>query len=79
MDGARIARQGAVVGRDGKPIGEVTRGMFAPTLDGGYALALVTSGTVTAGDPVQVTIRDQAFPARVMAKPFYKRERPGAK
>lgn len=79
MDGSRIARQGSTVLRDGKPVGQVTSGMFAPTLEGAYALALVASGTVSAGDPVEVTIRDLAFPASVIAKPFYKRERPGAK
>jgi aminomethyltransferase len=79
MDGQRIARQGSAVFSAGKSIGEVTSGMFAPTLDGAYALALVAAGTVAVGDPVEVTIRDQKFPAHVVAKPFYRRERPGAK
>jgi aminomethyltransferase len=75
MDGARIPRQGSAVLRDGRTLGQVTSGMFAPTLDGAYALALVASGSADVGSEVEVQIRDQAFPARVVARPFYRRPR----
>ncbi len=75
MDGARIPRQGSAVLRAGRPLGQVTSGMFAPTLDGPYALALVASGSADVGSEVEVQIRDQAFPARVVPRPFYRRPR----
>ncbi len=79
MAGARIARQGSRVAWRGQAIGQVTSGMFAPTLDGAYALALIASNSANLGDEIEVTIRDQVFSAHVVAKPFYKRGRPGAK
>ena len=80
MEGARIPRQGSTVRRNGDTIGEVTSGMYAPTLDGAYALALVRRGTggaamAEAGEPVEVAIRDQVFPARIVDRPFYRRKR----
>jgi aminomethyltransferase len=75
MDGSRIPRQACKVRRDGSAIGEVTSGMFSPTLDGAYALALVQSGTVRPGDAVEVLIRDRGFAGRIVSKPFYKRAR----
>ena len=75
MDGARIPRQGSAVLRSGRTLGQVTSGMFAPTLDGAYALALVTSGSAEVGSEVEVQIREQAFPARVVPRPFYRRPR----
>ncbi len=76
MEGPRIPRQGQAVQHRGERVGDVTSGMFAPTLDGAYALALVASEGVNPGDRVEVMIRDQGFPATVVPKPFYKRERP---
>jgi aminomethyltransferase len=79
MEGARIPRQGSAVRRNGDTIGEVTSGMYAPTLDGAYALALVRPGSggaaAGAAEPVEVMIRDQAFPARIVDRPFYRRKR----
>lgn len=75
MDGSRIARQDCRVFRDGDGIGQVTSGMYSPTLDGAYALALVRTGTVSPGDAVEIAIRGRDFPARIVGKPFYKRGR----
>ena len=73
MDGARIPRQGSVVRLGSQVIGRVTSGMFAPTLGGAYALALVESGKVTPGSTVEVEIRTDTFPARIVERPFYRR------
>jgi aminomethyltransferase len=75
MEGSRIPRQGCALRRDGDEIGEVTSGMYAPTLEGAYALALVRRGIGRPDDPIEVMIRDQGFPARIVDKPFYRRQR----
>jgi aminomethyltransferase len=74
MDGARIPRQGSAVRLGSQEIGRVTSGMFAPTLGGAYALALVESGKVTPGSAVEVEIRTDTFPARIVERPFYRRQ-----
>lgn len=73
MEGSRIARQGSVARRNGEEIGEVTSGMYSPTLDGPYALALVRRQAVSRGERVELVIRDQEFPGRIVDKPFYRR------
>jgi aminomethyltransferase len=73
MDGARIPRQGSSVEVGSEVIGRVTSGMFAPTLGGAYALALVRAGQVEPGAEVEIQIRDATFPARVVSRPFYRR------
>ena len=73
MDGARIPRQGSSVKIGSEVIGRVTSGMFAPTLNGAYALALVASGRVEPGAHVEIEIRDQVFPAQIVPRPFYRR------
>jgi aminomethyltransferase len=75
MEGSRIPRQGCAVRRNGDPIGEVTSGMYSPTLEGAYALALIRRGEARPADPIEVVIRDQGFPARIVEKPFYRRQR----
>jgi aminomethyltransferase len=76
MDGARIPRQGSSVKIGSDVIGRVTSGMFAPTLGGAYALALVASGRVEPGAHVEIEIRDQVFPAQIVPRPFYRRPTP---
>ncbi|HWN81700.1 MAG TPA: glycine cleavage system aminomethyltransferase GcvT, partial [Candidatus Udaeobacter sp.] len=68
MDGARIPRQGSTVRLGSEVIGQVTSGMFAPTLGCAYALALVGSGKVTPGTAVEVEIRTDSFPARIVER-----------
>jgi aminomethyltransferase len=75
MEGSRIARQGSVARRNGEEIGEVTSGMYSPSLDGPYALALVRRQAVGRGDRIELVIRDQEFPGRIVDKPFYRRPR----
>jgi aminomethyltransferase len=69
--GARqIARQGCAVLRGGSPVGAVTSGSFAPTLQKSLALALVS--TAAAGDGGwSIDIRGKAAEATRVAIPFY--------
>lgn len=71
----RIAREGALVKKDGKDIGLVTSGTFAPTLQKTIAMAYVGPAFAKAGTSVQVDIRGKEETATVVPLPFYKRSK----
>jgi aminomethyltransferase len=73
LAGKRIARQGAVVLDDEKPIGVVTSGTFGPTLGRSLAMALVEPGAGAVGAALGVDVRGQVEPAVVVPLPFYRR------
>ena len=77
LSGKRIARQGCVVRHEGNEIGIVTSGTFSPTLGKSLAMALVDVDprVQEIGETLEVVIRDQAEPVRVVPLPFYHRER----
>ena len=62
LAGKRIARQGCVVRHEGKEVGVVTSGTFAPTLGKSLAMALVDPLFQTIGAALEVVVRDQAEP-----------------
>jgi aminomethyltransferase len=74
LEGKRIAREGAAVLHDGRPIGQVTSGTFAPTIGKAIAMAYVRPEQSHAGTACAVDIRGKPAPARVVALPFYKRK-----
>lgn len=76
LNGKRIARQGAAVLDGGRPVGVVTSGTFAPTLQKSLAMALVEPGVSAVGTSLQVDVRGQTGPAEVVALPFYRRTDP---
>jgi aminomethyltransferase len=73
LAGKRIARQGATVLDDGRRVGVVTSGTFAPTLGRSLAMALVEPGASAVGTALNVDIRGQVEPASVVPLPFYRR------
>jgi aminomethyltransferase len=73
MDDNSIPREGYAVLQNGETIGEITSGTLSPTA-GGIALAMLPA-ELKAGDAVEVQIRRQAHPARVVKKPFVALER----
>jgi aminomethyltransferase len=73
LAGKRIAREGAAVLADGKTVGRVTSGTFAPTLNKTIAMAYVDPQYTQPGTACQVDIRGSAEAARVVPLPFYKR------
>jgi aminomethyltransferase len=75
LSGKRIAREGATVLADGKEIGKVTSGTFAPTLNKSIAMAYVDPGYVGVGTSLTVDIRGKSEAARVAELPFYKRKK----
>ncbi|HMF14543.1 MAG TPA: glycine cleavage system aminomethyltransferase GcvT [Gemmataceae bacterium] len=75
LDGKRIAREGAAVVKDGRAIGSVSSGTFAPTLNKSIAMAYVDPVHSESGAPCSVDIRGRPEPARVVPLPFYRRHK----
>jgi aminomethyltransferase len=76
LEGKRIAREGALVMREGRPIGTVTSGTFSPTLHKALAMAYVEPGHAAVGTACVVDVRGKAEAARLVALPFYRRVKP---
>jgi aminomethyltransferase len=73
LEGKRIARQGATVLSDGRPVGVVTSGTFAPTLARALAMALIDPALAAVGTALTVDVRGRAEPAVVTELPFYRK------
>ncbi len=72
LEGRRIARHDTPVhDLDGKPIGRITSGAYAPSVDASIAMAYLETDTSSVGTAVHVMIRDKAHPATVVKTPFY--------
>lgn len=69
-----VARAEYPVWADGKCIGVVTTGSYAPSLDKNLGLALIEADYAKAGQKIEIEIRGKHIAAQVIAKPFYKRE-----
>jgi aminomethyltransferase len=77
MLGAGIPRQHFEVFKDEAKIGSVTSGTFSPLLEYGIAMAYVTSEHATAGERVEVKIRDKRVEGEIVKFPFYDSTRYG--
>ena len=75
LEGKRIAREGAVVKVSSKPVGTVTSGTYAPTLQKSIAMAYIDPALTEVGTPCLADIRGKDEAAVVVALPFYKRTR----
>ncbi len=75
LEGRRIARQGAAIFADDRPVGRVSSGSFSPTLNKPIAMGFVQPGYAEVGTPLEVDIRGKRASARVVALPFYHRRR----
>ncbi len=78
LSGRRIAREGAPVSLEGREVGLVSSGTFAPTLQKALAMAYVEPGLTAVGTTLAVDVRGKVEVARVVALPFYRRPRAGA-
>ncbi|MFL5342208.1 MAG: glycine cleavage system aminomethyltransferase GcvT [Gemmataceae bacterium] len=73
LDGKRAAREGCPVLQGGVPMGKITSGSFAPTLQKSIAMAYVPPKLAVVGTALTVDIRGDQVPARVVKLPFYQR------
>ncbi len=73
LDGKRIAREGAAILCDGKPIGRVASGTFSPTLEKTIAMAYVAPQHKDVGTVCEVDVRGKPTAARVVPLPFYRK------
>jgi len=73
MGDKRIGRDGYPVLIEGREAGRVTSGGPAPFLKKNVGMAYVPSTTGPVGTKIEISIRGQAAPARIIALPFYKR------
>jgi aminomethyltransferase len=73
LEGKRAAREDCTVVLDGKTIGEVTSGTFAPTLQKSISMGYVDPAFTEPGTKVQFDIRGKIHDGEVVELPFYKR------
>lgn len=73
LEGKRPAREGCAIQLDGKNIGTVTSGTFTPTLQKSIAMGYVPRAQSAIGTLLNIDIRGQSQPARVVKLPFYSR------
>lgn len=71
MTESGVPRHGYQVRCGGEPCGEVTSGLYAPTLDKFLALAYVPAAFSAPGTALGVVIRDKVKAAVVVPRPFY--------
>ena len=70
MEERAIPRQGMAI--DGG--GEVTSGTHSPTLDVGIGMGYVSAAQSAVETELEIDVRGKPRRARVVKKPFYKRE-----
>jgi aminomethyltransferase len=69
-----IARHGYEVVKNGREIGEVTSGTFAPTVNKAIGMASVLVDYKEPGTEISIRIRNKEAKARIVSLPFYKRQ-----
>ncbi len=70
-----IARHGYPVFKDGREVGIVTSGSYAPTLEKAVGMAFVPPALSEPGTTIDILIRNNPAKAQVVALPFYKRKK----
>ncbi len=73
LEGRKAAREGSLILKDGKTVGSITSGSFAPTLEKSIAMAYVACEVIRPGTDVVVDIRGTDVSAEMVSLPFYKR------
>jgi aminomethyltransferase len=76
LAGKRIAREGTTLVREGRTVGRVTSGTFAPTLQKAIAMAYVEPASAAVGTTLEADVRGKPEAARVVTLPFYRRPKP---
>jgi len=73
LEGRMAARAGDQVLKDGVAVGEVTSGLFAPSLNVAVALAYVDQAASRPGEALSITVRGKSLNAKVETLPLYKK------
>ncbi len=73
LEGKRIAREGSKIFREGAEVGAVTSGTFSPTLEKSIAMGYIEKSLAKPETAVEIEIRNQKIPARIVKLPFYRR------
>lgn len=73
LEGRHIARHDYPIYYQNQPVGIITSGTLSPTLGQPIALGYVPPSLSKPGQELEVEIRGQKHPGRVVKKPFYKR------
>ncbi|MEW6308326.1 MAG: glycine cleavage system aminomethyltransferase GcvT [Bacillota bacterium] len=68
-----IPRHGYPIAVDGKQVGYVTTGSYAPTLNKNVGEGYVPQGMASVGNELDIIIRDRPVRARIIKGPFYRR------
>lgn len=71
LESKRVCQPGMDVQSNSRHIGDVTSGVYSPTLECGIAFAFVTAGTEL-GTPCEIDFRGKLEPAAVVGKRFLK-------
>ncbi|MHB1317313.1 MAG: glycine cleavage system aminomethyltransferase GcvT [Anaerolineae bacterium] len=66
-----VPRHGLTVLLEGRPIGWVTSGLYAPTLDRFLGMAYVPPENAAPGTEIGIDLRGQTRTARIVRRPFY--------
>jgi len=73
VDGKAFPRQHYLISHDSRQIGEVTSGVFSPSLQKGIGMGYVEVDHSKPGSIFDIDIRGKKLPATVVKPPFYKR------
>ena len=81
LESRGVLREGLPVhrreGAGAPPVSRLTSGAHGPTLGAGIGMAYLPPALAEPGTPLAIEIRGRALPARVVARPFYRRPRAG--
>jgi aminomethyltransferase len=69
-----IPRHGFIIEKEGRSLGQVTSGSFAPTLKKNIGLGYVSAEASKTGGELDIVIRNQKVKAKIVPLPFYKRK-----
>ncbi|MBB4304236.1 aminomethyltransferase [Rhodobium orientis] len=70
LEGRAPAREGAEIMHDGKTVGRVTSGGFAPTVGAPIAMGYVAADLAATGTELDLMVRGRALKAKVVDMPF---------
>jgi aminomethyltransferase len=73
LDGRRVPRHGMAIEVAGRPVGTVTSGTFAPSLERPIGMGYVEFAQRAPGTPLEIVAGGTRLPARVVKRPFYTR------